>query len=319
MISVLIPSNLDQRLGWLKHALNFLYKNGFEGEVVVGVWGGHEHLPALAAFCLSVSNNIKIHAQNGAQRFTQRVLELAKQAAGKHIIQIGDDDFLVPGALKDMSEYLETHPHAFAVQGRTLSISHDPYALYPLPMWDIADSTALGRYANYCANPGQLFHAMLRRTDFIERMEYMDAAMSYAENNVWFEVICDFYTIVKGRFSILADVFILRSKHANNTSRGLLKNDYENMFPHYLLSPKFSSHYQFFQKQLFEVFRSKGANVDHPEMRREIQAGFLNLLGAIIYGRRPPLSAAETALQNKINTQHADMLALVEMVHNAKP
>ena len=315
MISVIIPSNLDERLQWLKHALMFLFANGFEGEVLVGVWGGHTHISGLKASFPKV----RFFEHDAAHNFTARSLELAHVSTGDYLIQIGDDDFLVPETLVKLAEMLQKHPYVFAVQGRTLQITHDPYNLITFPMWPANESTALTRFSKYCTQTGQIFHAMLRRADFIERLEYMDRAMAYTKNHIWFEIIGDFYCVIKNRFIITDDVFILRSKHPGNTSRGLIKNDFENMFPHYVLSPQFSDHYQFFQKELFSIFQSKGVNASASEIRREIQVGFLNLLWTLIYGRRVTVSPGEKAFEEKCAAKHPDIAQLVEMVADAKP
>jgi hypothetical protein len=99
-----------------------LYRYGFQGEVLVGVWTGHDKIDALLSFCLSLSFNIRVIAQDGADRFTARILALAEQATGKYVLQSGDDDFLVPAPLAMLARTLDSDTIIFSVQGRTLML-----------------------------------------------------------------------------------------------------------------------------------------------------------------------------------------------------
>ena len=312
MISVLIPSNLSERLDSLRSALRFLYDNGFTGEIIVGVWGGYDHIGAV----MREFRGVRFIRQDGADLFTTRALELAWATTGDHLIQIGDDDYLVPDALTKMAALL-TDPTVFSCQGRTLQIfTGGDMRLMMFPQWPADEADTLTRYANYLQHTGQMFHAMMRRSDFIAKLRYMDAAMRATNNHVWFEIIGEFYTLIKGRFCIIEDVFILRGKHAKNTSRELLRDEHMSMFPFHLLSDEFTTHYKFFEAQVMELFASVG--VDPVANRIPILSGILHCIGSVIYGLRGPPSREEQYLRQRVGSCDPAILALVDMVARAR-
>ena len=320
-LSVIVPSNLDQRMDWLKHRLTFLYRNGYQGETLVGVWRGHDKLNELLAFCLSLSSRIRVVAQDGSRRFAERVLELSEQTRGKHVIQIGDDDFLLPEPLVQLAEVLERDPSIVCAQGRSLFINSSltlPLQIRPFPVWPALETDLLTRFTQYCTHSGQLFHAMFRRADFIERYRWMDEAMAQTKNDVWFEMIGEFYGVIKGRFFIVDEIFILRGKDANSESRNI-RSDHRQ-FPFFLLEEDFSPTYKFFERQLFRMFTSQGVNVEDPVTRTIIRTGVLNIFGTAVLGRRADLPIEEVRLSAMLHEQPtpAVLERILGMVLNTK-
>ncbi len=320
-VSVTIPTNLDERLDWLKHRLNFLYKCGHEGEVVVGVWGGHDKLALLRAFCDGLSPNIKIIVQDGAERFTARFLELAQASCGKYILQIGDDDFLLPASFRALSELLEKDASVYCAQGRTFLIdpeSQGPnYKLGTLPLWAAPEHDLLTRYARYFEHPGILFHAMLRRADFIERMTAMDEIMEHTKNPVWWEVLGEFFAVIKGRFVILDEVFMLRGFHAESHSLKFKSDKAEEMFPRLLQSEKFTATYKVFEDRIFKLFASRGVDVTAYETREIILAGILGYIGASAFRVKWPHSPEEENLKMVVRQMpmHPVVDRILQLVH----
>ncbi len=320
-VTVIIPSNLDTRMDWLKHRLIFLYRHGFQGEVLLGIWSGHGKVEALLSFCRPLSANIRVVLQDGAVRFTERILALAEQAAGQYVIQTGDDDFLIPDALDKLVVLLAQDASIACAQGRTLSINSDvnlPLQIYPFPVWPALETDTLSRYAKYCVRPGQLFHAMFRRADFIDRYRWMDEAMAKTKNEVWFESIGEFYGVIKGRFFILDEIFILRGKDPTNASRAVRAD--ARQFPLFLLAEDFSPTYKFFEGQLFRLLATVGVNPDDPVVQQTVQAGMLNILGAAVYGRREPPPPEETKLLAMLQQQplHPTLERIIRMVFETK-
>lgn len=319
-VSVVITSYLAHRLQWVKHSLNFLYRHGYEGETLVGVWGGHDKIDDLISFCMSLSLRIRVIHQDGAQRFTQRVLALAERTTGQYIAQTGDDDFLLPEALGSLVKLLAQDPSVFCAQGRTISIGRDftdtAFRVFMFPVWPAPEADLLTRYARYCAHTGQMFHAMFRRADYIERYRWMEEAMAETKNHIWFEFIGEFFPVIKGRFVIIEEIFILRGKHANNTSRLLNKDSNEERFPFFLLSANFSPTYKFVEGQVLRLFAGQGADVANPATREVILTGIVNCLGSALFNLRGPPPQEEVDLK-AIFTQsppHPLFVRIVQMV-----
>ncbi len=316
-ITVIIPTNLDTRLEWLKHRINFLYRHGFQGKTIIGVWAGHNKIDVLVSFCLSLSPNIRVISQDGAVRFTERVLAMANQLRGKYVVQIGDDDFLLPSALENIAIFLDQNADIFCAQGRTISINSDlkfPLAIQPLQMWPALENDVLSRYAKYCTHPGQMFHAMFRRADFLARYHWMDEAWAHTDNHVWYEAIGEFFAFIKGRFFILDEIFIVRGKDTKNTSRVMRAN--AGQFPFFILSDTFSPTYKVFEGQVFRLLASMGIEVDKPEIRTVILTGILNVIGAAAFGLRGPPPSEEVQLGEILRQRptHPMLARILEMI-----
>jgi len=322
-VSVIIPSNLDARMDWLKHRLLFLYRYGFQGEVVVGVWEGHAKIDALLSFCFGLSPNIRVIRQDGALRFTERALTLAEQASGKFIIQTGDDDFLLPEALGKLAVILAEDSSIVCAQGRTVSINStltSPLEIFPFPMWPALEHEVLTRFSNYSRRPGQLFHALFRRADFIERYQWMDEAMVHTNNSdVWFEVIGEFYGIIKGRFFILDELFILRGKDSSNASRKVRASG--RQFPSFLQAEEFSTTYKIFEAQTFRLFATMGVDVHEASNRQTILHGVLQIIGAAAFMRREPPPPDEMRFAKMLQQYplHPMLERVLRMVLETKP
>jgi len=321
-ISVIIPTNLDARLEWLKHRLNILYLHGFRGETIVGVWAGHQKLEVLRSFCAELSPKINVISQDGALRATDRVLAMTTLISGKYVVQIGDDDFLLPDALENIAGVLDQDASIFCAQGRTLFINSDlamPLSISPLPMWPALEPDVMDRYTRYLTRPGQLFCAMFRRADFIERYHWMEEAMAHTDNHVWFEAIGEFFPIIKGRVHILDEIFIVRGKDPKNTSRVVRAEG--GQFPFFLLSDSFSTTYKFFEGQVFRLFASLGIDVEAPENRKVILTGLLNGIGAAAFGRRSPPPPEETQLLEMLQQRpvHPTLNRILEMIMSTRP
>ena len=322
-VSVIIPSNLDLRLDWVKYCLNFLYLHGHQGETIVGVWGGHDKIDAFQSFCAQLSSKISVIPQDGAVRFTARALELAEQTSGKYIVQTGDDDFLLPAAFESLVNVLEQDSSVFCVQGRMLRIEIDSYPVFPigtLPLWPAPEPDLLTRYAQYCKHTGMLFHAMFRRADFIERYKWMDETMAHTKNHVWFDTMGEFFSFIKGRFVIVEEIYLLRGKHSANTSRVFRKDFSDETFPFFLLSADFSPTYKFFESQVFRLFSSLGVDVTEPDTRKIVLTGIFDALRGGIFGRPDTRSQEDLNLRAIITQkpQHPAMTRVLSMVVAAK-
>jgi hypothetical protein len=322
-VSVIIPSNLDLRLDRLKHSLNFLYRNGHQGEAIVGIWGGHDKIDALQSFCAALSANIRIISQDADLRFTARVQEMADLTRGKYIVQTGDDDFLLPPTAQSLVNVLEQDPSVFAAQGRilTITLDEDPvFGLGTLPLWPAPEQDLLTRFARYCKHTGMTFHAMFRRADFIERYKWMDETMEKTKSHVWFDAMGEYFSIIKGRFVIVEEIFMLRGKHAANTSRIFRRDLADQAFPFFLLSEDFTPTYKVLEGQVLRLFASVGVDVMEPKTRKIILTGLLDGLQGGIYGRTDSPSPEDARLKAilKQDPPHPVLTSVLTMVVGTK-
>ncbi len=304
-VSVLIPSHLGQRFDWLKHRLNFLYKLGYTDEVVVGVWGGQDRIEDLRNFCRILSPNIRVVSQDGATRFTTRMVELAQLASGEYAVAQGDDDFIIPGAVNNAASLLARDPSVCCAQGRFILL--DPTSSYPsyrinyFPLWQALEEEALPRFSSYMKHFGTTFHGVYRRPQFIERMTWMDETKANTRDEVLFEYMGEMYTVIKGKFAILDEIFFVKGMHEDNTSKTLRANLSHKMPPYMILSPDFSSSYKFFEGQVFRLLESVGVDVGNPDNRKQIMDGLVDFVGFMIYKRRDRYDPQEAMMRQMVS------------------
>ncbi len=301
-VSVLIPTNLNERLAWLKHRLNFLYKLGHAGETMIGVWAGHEKIDDLRSFCAALSPHIVILSQDGEQRFTTRLGVLAAQATGAYVVTQGDDDFLLPASFPACIKLLED-PSVSCAQGRLIVINADlamPIGLGPYPTWQAPEHDVLTRFSTFMRHFGSTFHAMYRRPQFIERAAVMDDVMQRTHNLVFFEYVGEIFSVIKGRFVVSEEISLVKGLHDKNTSTVFRTSLSTKMAPHLVLSDHFTSDYKVLESWVFHLLESMGVAVSEDIIRKQVLDGMVDYLGWLLFKRRDMIEAAEVEIDKRL-------------------
>jgi hypothetical protein len=138
-------------------------------------------------------------------------------------------------------------------------------------------------------------------------------------SDVWFEAIGEFYGIIKGRFFILDELFILRGKDSSNASRKVRASG--RQFPSFLQAEEFSTTYKIFEAQLFRLFATVGVNVNEASNRQTILHGVLQIIGAAAFMRREPPPPDEMRFAKMLQQYplHPMLERVLRMVLETKP
>lgn len=307
-VSVLIPSNLNQRLDWLKHRLKFLYTLGHQGEVLVGVWGGHDKIGELGAFCESVSPKIFIVAQDGNEWPPKRLVELAEKASGRFAVIQGDDDFLLPSAFASPTELLDRDPSVTCAQGRCIDLVVGPDMYSPLvvnwyPLTRATNSDTVERFSKFLKNYSTTWHAMYRRPQFIARMRLIQEIMASTNNYVFCEGMGEFYSVITGKFFLFDEFYFVKGLHDQNVSRTLKADLSEKMPPYLILSRDFSPDYKILERRVFDLLESVGVQTSDPAIRKRILDGMVDYMGYVIFKRKGDFEPEEIAIKNLIKQE----------------
>ena len=239
-LSVLVLSNLDERLAWLKHRLRFLYVSGHQGETVVGVWGGHDKIPDLQSFCDALSPQIRVVSQSGEQRITSRIIDLAKGAIGEHVVMQGDDDFLLPSAFENPLHLLKNDASVLCAQGRVMSLAlgQGPTMIDWFPLWQALEDETLPRFSGFMKNACTTWHAMYRRAQFIERMSYMDEALVNTKVYGFYEALGELYSVIKGKIVIFDEIYLVKGLHSQSGAHTFKQGLSDKMPPYIVTVPR---------------------------------------------------------------------------------
>ena len=319
--SILILSNLAQRRDWLIQRLIFLGQNGHEGEIIVGVWGGHEQMSFVEEACrpfLGKSRLIML-AQDGELFVTDRMLELAQRATSPFVAAQGDDDFFFPAAVAKSAEILANDPSVLCAQGRCLNLN---LTVYPaslkfgfFPVWEALEDDTVERYCNLMKHYSFTWHAVYRQTEFIERIKIMELVKNNTDDLIFFEIIGDLYSVIKGKVFIFDEMYIVRGEHENNGAklyrRGGIKYD---MPPYMLLSPAFTASYKYFEEKFLQLFASVGVDTASEDVLRKILDGMMSCLGRLFYKIRDRHDAGELEFQAKVRASAPEISSSLKMI-----
>lgn len=302
-VSVLIPTNLNARMGWLKHRINFLYSLGYQFETIVGVWNGHEHIPSLASFASGLSSKIKIIPLKADDRFTLRAIQMAEAASGAYVVMQGDDDFILPAALNEPIRLLGENPDICAAQGRIIGFDPNlnaPYFVSPYPMNEANDPILMSRYRGYFGCFSTTFHGVYRKPQFIERLQLMDDVAVKTTNGAFFEHIGEFYTVITGRFVLTDEVFFIKGRHEQAESVILKASLNDKMAPYLIGAATFSADYAVLEKTVFSLLEKAGADLSDINVLKEAKDGILDYLGWVMFKRRTEWPVKEQALRDTL-------------------
>ena len=322
-VSILVPSNLADRRRLLAHRLRFLEMTVFTGDVLVGIWGGHEYIPEIQALCAGFKNtHVTIVPQQGGDPFPNRLLHLAELTRRPFVITVGDDDFLVPEAFAQPVALLERNPSILCAQGRAMNlrISADGESYHgdAFPLWDALEDDPVERFVTLMKHYTFSWHAIYRRAQFIERARYMVDMQQHTTDGTFFECVGDLYSVILGKVALCEELYMIRGVHDGNTSTEARRKGINYAVPPFLLlSPTFSTFYTYFQGLVFKMFEAVGVDTTDEETLKRILKGLMYFLGHRFFKMRDKLQPPEAAFQQMINSQDPRIMKWFNTVYLA--
>jgi len=322
-VSIIILSNLDDRRDWLVHRLLYLDHAGFDGEVVVGIWGGHDQIPFVQKKCQELIKRcrISIFPQDGSLLAPRRIVELADKCQEDFVVMQGDDDFIVPSALAKPVEILRRDPTVVAAQGRCIAMMlHGGITInmqfIPFPVWEALEDDVIERYCELMKHYSFTWHAVYRKPQFIERMRYMIDMYDNAKDAIFFESLGDLYSVIKGKLVIFNELFLIRGEHSQNGSKTLRAGINFEMPPYLLLSPHFSQTYKYFEGKCIELFQSMGVNTADETTMRRILDGMMSFMARLFYKTRDRYDPDELVFQaNYQNLVNDELMSTFQKIY----
>ena len=218
-VSIIIMTNLNERRDWLIHRLIFLDQSDFDGEVLVGVWGGHEQIPYVEKQCAQLIGRcrISIYAQDASVYLPYRLLKLTAECQKEFVVCQGDDDFILPSGLIKAVEILRRDPTVIAAQGRAIALllgeGITPNIKFrPFPLWEALEDDVIERYCALMKHYTFAWHAVFRKHEFIERAQYMVEMYDNSDDFIFFEAISDLYAVIKGKQVVFNEPYFIKGE-----------------------------------------------------------------------------------------------------------
>jgi glycosyltransferase domain-containing protein len=305
-VCIIIQTNLEERGDWLAHRVIFLEQAGHRGEVLVGVWGGHDRIDEIRKRCEAHvrSFTLTFVAQDGDVFPVDRLIELAKSVDCPYIAIQGDDDFFMPETLAAAAAVLESDAGVGCAHGRYVNLDlptiagTQHYSFFP--NWEALEDDALDRFAALMKHYAFTWHAVYRSAHFIRRAELMRDVYDESGNAIFCEMIGDLYSVIIGKIWVLEDMYAVRGEHSGSNSKVLRQGGIRyNMPPYMLLADDFSSAYKVFERYCVNLFREVGVDVEDERVQRRIADGMLACLGRLIYKLRDRLDPGEVEFQKR--------------------
>ncbi|MBM3512552.1 MAG: TIGR00180 family glycosyltransferase [Alphaproteobacteria bacterium] len=321
-VAILILSNLAQRRDWLIHRLRFLEVAGHRGEIKVGVWGGHDQIPFVEQAIHDFSSNVRITivAQNGDDLASQRITELAHRCESEFVVIQGDDDFLVPDAVMKAAVMLANTPTAICAQGRCIALSLGDtittnFSCSQFPVWEAMEEDVLERFVNLMKHYSFTWHAVYRKSQFIERLRYMDDVYRNTNEHIFFECMGDLYSVIKGKIIVFDELYLLRGDHIGNAVKTERKSLNMQMPPYLMLSSNFSRAYKYFEERCLEIFRSMGIDTSSEDAMRQILDGMVSCMRRLFFKARDRLDPGEVTFYDAMKRGgHPGVMHVLELI-----
>jgi|GEM_PF-6213908 len=301
MLTVLLTTNLTERFPQARKRIRALQAQGFKGEILVGVWGGHDHIDALTRDVAGQGGSIRILAQDGQQSLFERKRFLAEQAQHEFMAWQADDDFLCLAGLQAAATLLAHQPDLAAVGGRRLILVSEPpmakFKAKPLATWSVPDATPFARLARIANHVGGAsYSALMRRPTMIRRMALAAEMMQRTGNFAFAEHIAELSTYLLGAF-VASPIFYqfcvaLPDRYAAKWANS------PKYAPEMILSPDFSADCAVFQAMVAAVLAELGENLADMAAQARFRTVLTNYVKGIIGAQRADMDDAEIQFRN---------------------
>ena len=301
MLTILLTTNLTERFVQARKRIRALQAQGFEGELLVGVWGGQVRIDELAQGVAGVGADVRFLSQDGAKTLFERKQQLAQHARHDLMAWQADDDFLCIAGVRAAVQRLNADGQVMAVGGRRLILVAEPpmpvFKAKPLATWNVAGATPFARLVTAASHVGGAsYSAVMRRPVFLRRMELAAAIMARTGNFAFAEHIAELATYLFGPFIALPVFYqfcvALPDRYAAKWATS------PKYAPEMILSPEFSTDCAVFQDMVRSLLAELGEDVAGAAAQARFRAAMTNYIKGIIGGQRAPMDEEEVQFRN---------------------
>ncbi|MBI3616041.1 MAG: TIGR00180 family glycosyltransferase [Candidatus Omnitrophica bacterium] len=206
--------------------------------------------------------------------FMEKIDRMLEQVRTPFIVVGADDDFFVPGALRDSLRFLSGHPDYSGVSGEALLFrleSDQPYGRFswidPYPQKSVEMPTASSRLSTHFFDYTTTWYSV-QRTEALRHRIRRAAALPLT--NRLLELLTSGLTVVEGKFKKLDRLFLVRQSHSRMTSQS--PADQMDLFD-WLTDSQWPEQYRLFQDCLAQAL-AKAEKLSLEEARPLIKKAF---------------------------------------------
>ncbi len=236
---------------FLIRTLDYLSEIDFKGQVVVADSSAPEHR-SFSETCDQKYPNLAIAVRIYPESipFLTKMAQTLESLPARYVLPHANDDFLVPEAVEQCVQFLETSADYSAARGRTLSfhLTHQEdkgakgglgyHAMHGYEQADAAE-----RVIAHVENYSSVFYSVHRREYLIESCNFTELR---TKSLMFFQYLSSSVTAFLGKVHCSNELFYIRQQHYKSASWNV---EYEG-WPLLITSPQFSNYYAEFRNAL---------------------------------------------------------------------
>ena len=160
-----------------------------------------------------------------------------------------DDDFVVPSTLASSVRFLDENADFSGCQGRLAFYQpKDSGAVAKAQTGaTVSDESCVKRIARHCVDFTTTFHAVMRRSSFIEAHEL---TLRHTDNVIFLQYLSSCALLALGKFKSLDEIYYLRLDNPNGERATLIRGRDKTHWPYLVIAENFSSELQKFRTGL---------------------------------------------------------------------
>jgi glycosyltransferase domain-containing protein len=260
-LTILVPF-LPTRLGFLDVMLEHLDVAGTRVPIIMSVsHDGNEHAQTQAVVDRHPAQRITLLFHPSTMNFFERLLELARHATSNYVFVHSDDDFVVPPTLASSVRFLDENADYSGCQGRLAFYRPKGSSAVASAQTGatVDDESPAKRIARHCVDFTTTFHAVMRRSSFIEAHEL---TLRHTDNVIFLQYLSSCALLALGKFKSLDEIYYLRLDNPNGERASLIRGRDKTHWPYLILAENFSSELHKFRTGLSRAIESQGEVID---------------------------------------------------------
>jgi glycosyltransferase domain-containing protein len=195
-----------------------------------------------------------------AMHFLKRLSDCAKVARTPFVVVHADDDYMLPAALDESIEFLQSHQDYVCCQGRTFFLKlRAPRFCAPKihGVMTRAEGNAAERIVHQCGSFTPTLYALTRREAFIEANE---TTLRYTTNVVFWQYLSSCLLLAKGKSQALDSLYYLRLDNPDGWRATLIRRGDRTHWPHLIMAPEFSHEMASFREGVLVALEGAGVS-----------------------------------------------------------
>lgn len=297
-VSLLLATDLN-RIDYIDFLLNMLAEDGFNGEVIFGVYNGYDKLDRLKKLVSDLSIKNKILIQEMKCPFGKSLAEIALHAREKYTLWTPDDDFLNWSAVKDCINVLDANPQYASAQGAMLregvrKVTKE-IVLSPVFLRELRDQDIVLRLHNLLTGYCHCFFSVARTEN---TREFYQKIVPFDGQYDFIQYLLSILYAESGPSIMVNNIMWVRATDITSSSITYMEKKDPNHPPYNIIHPSFSQRFNAFQEAVKSLAREHRPITENDH--NLLDEGFVDLVRWMLCYQLPLQAQHKRARYNEI-------------------